>query len=92
MRQEILDRFWKDFYKNSSQSQTRLAVENLLEQFRETLNASTKTAIAIDMDYSIEEIIQRAENEGQMELGQILRFAKLNLDTSGRTHNVEMSF
>ena len=92
MRRELLDRFWRDYYKSPSKSQARLAVENLLGAFRKTLDASTKTAIAIDMEFSIEEIIQRAEKEGQMELGQILRFAKLNLDTADFMHNVHVSF
>ena len=93
MKRELLDQFWKDYYKNPSKSQTRLAVEFLLEEYRKTLDASTKTAIAIDMDFSIEEIIQRAEKEGQMELGQILRFPKLNMDTFSDTmQNIHVRF
>lgn len=92
MTREILDRFWSDYYKNPSKSQTCLAVENLLEAFRKTLDASTKTAIAIDMEFSLEEIIQRAEKEGQMELGQILRFAMINLDTVDSMDHIHVSF
>jgi hypothetical protein len=70
--QDLLDQFWSDCYGPSENVQTHQAVENLLTGFRKTLADSSKTARAIDMDDSIDEIIRCAEKEGFMEIAQLL--------------------
>ena len=82
MRQELLDKFRSDYYRLGNKHQARIAVNRLMTEYRKTLNTSSKTAIAIDMDYPIELTIQRAESEGHMELGKLLRFANVGRQTN----------
>ncbi len=70
--QILLDQFWSDCYGPSENVRTHQAVENLLAGFRKTLNSSSKTAAAIDMDDPLDEIIRCAEKEGFMEIAQLL--------------------
>jgi hypothetical protein len=82
MRQRLLDTFWSEYYRSSDKTQVRQAINRLLEEYRESLDTSSKTAIAIDIDYPIELTTQAAESEGHIELGQILRLAKASLKIS----------
>lgn len=70
--QGLLDQFWSDCYRYPKQIQTHQAVKKLLKGFRKTLDSSSKTAVAIDMDDPLDEIIRCAEKEGFMEVAQLL--------------------
>ena len=70
--QDLLDQFWSDCYRNPENIKTHGTVENLLSCFRKALDSSSKTAVAIDMDDPLDEIIRCAEREGFMEVAQLL--------------------
>jgi hypothetical protein len=70
--QNFLEQYWSDCYRHPKSIQTHRAVENLLKSFRKTLDCSSKTAAAIDMDDPLNEIIRCAEKEGFMEVAQLL--------------------
>lgn len=70
--QVLLDRFWSDCYQHSDKNQTHQATQNLLSEFRKSLDSSSKTAAAIDMDDPLDAIIYYAEKEGYMEIAQLL--------------------
>jgi hypothetical protein len=70
--QHLLDRFWSDCYQHSDKIQTHQAIQNLLKEFRKSLDSSSKTAAAIDMDDPLDAIIYYAEKEGYMEIAQLL--------------------
>lgn len=70
--QNLLEQYWSDCYQYPKSIQTHQAVENLLQGFRKTLDGTSKTAAAIDMDDSLNEIIRCAEEEGFMEVAQLL--------------------
>jgi len=70
--QDLLDQFWMDCYSRPEKIPTHQAVVNLLKGFRKTLLSSSKTAIAIDMDDPLDEIVRCAEREGFMEIAQLL--------------------
>ena len=70
--QDLVDQYWSDCYKYPEIFHTHQAVKNLLKGFRKTLEHSSKTAAAIDMDDPLDEIIRCAEKEGFMEIAQLL--------------------
>jgi hypothetical protein len=70
--QDLLEKYWSDCYRYPKSIQTHQAVKNLLKGFRKTLDSSSKTAAAIDMNDSLNEIIRCAEKEGFMEIAQLL--------------------
>jgi hypothetical protein len=70
--QDLLDQFWSECYRYPGDKNQRHAVENLLRDFRKVLDGSSKTAVAIDMDDPLCEIIRCAEKEGFMEVAQLL--------------------
>ncbi|GJL79539.1 MAG: hypothetical protein NPINA01_25280 [Nitrospinaceae bacterium] len=70
--QDLLDQFWSDRYRHPEKQGNREDVENLLRRFRKVLDSSSKTAVAIDRDDPLNEIVRCAEKEGFMEVAQLL--------------------
>ncbi len=76
-RQDWIDRFWKDYFNTPKGIEPDWRVhQSLLDGFRETLDAKTLTAQAIDQNALVDEILLSAEREGFVEFAQILRFAR----------------
>ena len=70
--QDLLDQFWSDCYKAPEKIQTSHAIENLLRNFRKSLDSSSTTAEAIDNGFPLEEISRYMEKEGFTEIAQAL--------------------
>ncbi|GJL79538.1 MAG: hypothetical protein NPINA01_25270 [Nitrospinaceae bacterium] len=70
--QDLLDQFWSDRYRHPEKAQDHERVENLLMCFRQVLDSSSKTAVAIDRDDPLNEIVRCAEKEGYVEMAQLL--------------------
>ena len=71
--QDLLDQYCSDRYRHPEKVEANQAVENLLSCFRKALDSSSKTAVAIDMDDPLDEIIRCAEEEGYMDMALLLR-------------------
>ena len=70
--QDLLDQFWSDCYRSQESNNNHQAVEDLLRNFRNTLDDFSITAAAIDRDDPLDEIIRCSEEEGFMEVAQLL--------------------
>jgi len=75
--QDWIDRLWRDCFNSRKRIAPDWGVHpSLLDGFRETLDAKTLTAQAIDHKASVYDILLSAEKEGFIEFAQILRFAR----------------
>jgi hypothetical protein len=80
MSKQYIEQIWDDYYKRQGEQNMDISLKNLLGNFRHTLDASSKTAHAIDKYYPLDEIIHCAKEEGYFEFAESIFVAKNHIN------------
>jgi hypothetical protein len=80
MREQLIEQFWDDYYEQSGERQTDVALKKLLRSYRQSLDIGSKTANAIDKHFSLDDLIVCAKEEEHVEFAKTVAFAKKHLN------------